>query len=27
MAKAAGVDPVRLEGSISKRLKAAYEDE
>ena len=25
MAKAAGVDPVRLHGSIAKRLKAAFE--
>ena len=25
MAKAAGVDPKRLEGSIAKRLKAAFE--
>jgi len=27
LAKAAGVDPVRLEASIAKRLKAAFEGE
>ena len=26
MAKAAGIDPKRLEGSISRRLEAAFED-